>query len=186
MTVGCDIHPYVEVKRNGKWVRADVKVPNDRDYWAFAKLANVRNGMGFAGSDTGDPVEPISEPRGLPSDTSIQDTDDAIEYGKPGYTWLGDHSHSWVTLDELLSVDYTKLVTHRGFVKKDEAKRYRDHGWKPREWCSGVWGPSAEEYEKLEWQEPLRDAASLLPQIIASICHLGEPQNVRLVFGFDS
>ena len=183
--MGCDIHPYVEVRRNGKWMRAQVKVPDDRNYWAFAKLANVRNGFGFAGTDTGDAVIPISEPRGLPADTSIQDSED-IEYDEPGYTWLGDHSHSWVTLAELLAVDYTESVIHRGMVKHDAAEKYRKHGWLPREWCSAISGQGAEEYERLEWKEPLYDAAPLLPKIIAAICHLGKPEDVRLVFGFDS
>src|ERR1700691_1564806 len=90
--MGCDIHPYVEVRKNGTWVKADVKVPDGRNYWTFAKLANVRNGFGFAGCDTGDAVVPICEPRGLPADTSIHD-EDYDEEAEDGLdrVWLGDH-----------------------------------------------------------------------------------------------
>ena len=39
-----------------------------RYYPLFALLAGVRNGYGFAGIQTGEPVTPIAEPRGLPFD----------------------------------------------------------------------------------------------------------------------
>jgi len=175
--MGCDIHPYVEVRSNGKWEKSDVNVPDDRNYWAFAKLANVRNGVGFAGSDTGNTIVPISEPRGLPDDTSICEST-GID--------LGDHSHSWVLLSELLAVNFNEPVTQRGLVKHDVAEAFRKHGILPRKWCSGVWGNGSDEYEQLEWNEPLYDAASLLPKIIAAISNLGAPEDVRLVFGFDS
>jgi hypothetical protein len=180
--MGCDIHPYAEVRRNGRWERAPVKVPNDRNYTAFGKLANVRNGSGFAGCDMGDAVRPIAEPRGLPTDTTIADTHDK-EYEDPGYTWLGDHSHSWLMLSELLAVDYNAMVTLRGMVSAAEAARFREYRRPPRDYCG--WTNQAG-YEQIEWQEPLMQAAPLLPKIIASICHLGKPEDVRLVFGFDS
>jgi len=40
----------------------------DRNYNAFAILADVRNGYGFAGCDTGDGFVPISTPKGFPDD----------------------------------------------------------------------------------------------------------------------
>src|SRR5690242_3218591 len=98
--MGCDIHPYAEVLTDSGWRKADVNVPSDRNYWAFSVMADVRNGSGFAGCDTGKPVEPISKPRGLPADTSIADTD--ADFEDPAYIWLGDHSHSWLLLSELM------------------------------------------------------------------------------------
>lgn len=183
--MGCDIHPYVEVRRDGQWVRSGLEVPRDRDYWAFAKLADVRNGLGFAGVDRGDPVTPIAQPRGLPPDTSIHDGDVNAEGDREGI-WLGDHSHSWVTLAELLAVNYNEPITQRGLVKHRVAENFRKYGYHPREWVGGISGQGAEEYEPLEWKLPLYEAAGLLPRIIASICHLGKPDDVRLVFGFDS
>jgi hypothetical protein len=182
--MGCDIHPYAEVRRNGKWERANVKVPNDRNYVAFGKLANVRNGYGFAGCDMGDAVRPIDEPRGLPIDTSIADTP-TLEFEDPGFVWLGDHSQSWLLLSELLAVDYTAAVTLRGMVSPDEYEHWEKYKRKypPRNYCGWCSDPK---YKQIEWQEPLMDAAPLLPKIIASICHLGKPEDVRLVFGFDS
>lgn len=93
--MGCDIHFYVEVKHGERWQHHSVRDryedanqdedgyrPIDykryfkdplyvgRNYDLFAILADVRNGSGFAGCDTGDGYEPISMPRGLPSDAS--------------------------------------------------------------------------------------------------------------------
>ena len=78
--MGCDIHPYVEVRINNKWEISTKEVfsldsferewqkrlmserPFDwRSYSLFAFLAGVRNY---------DCCEPISEPRGLPEDCS--------------------------------------------------------------------------------------------------------------------
>lgn len=180
--MGCDIHPYVEVRRNGVWERSGVKVPNDRDYFAFGKLANVRNGTGFAGCDMGDPVRPIAEPRGLPTDTTIKDNSD-VGFEDPAYVWLGDHSHSWVTLEELLAIDYDALVTQRGKVSPKEYAEMQKWKRPPREWCGDT---NQADYVKVEWKQPLSQVASLLPKIIVAICHLGKPEDVRLVFGFDS
>jgi hypothetical protein len=179
--MGCDIHPYVEVRKNGLWVKSDVKVPDGRNYWAFGKLANVRNGEGFAGCDTGDAVRPISEPRGLPADTSIRDNN--AEYDSPDSVWLGDHSYSWVTLDELLAIDLDATITQRGMVSPEQAKAFRERGEHPDSWCGWTSDTSA---VQIEWKVPLRKGAWLLPQIIEAIKGLGEPQDVRLVFGFDS
>jgi hypothetical protein len=181
--MGCDIHPYVEVRKHGKWQRAPIKVPNDRDYFAFGKLANVRNGLGFAGIDMGDPVRPIAEPRGLPLDTTIRDSESSVEYEQPGYCWLGDHSHSWVLLSELLDVDYNALVTQRGMVSKDSAERFREFGYPPNSWCGDT---NQKDWERIEWKQPLYEVAPLLPKLIACMCGQGKPEDVRLVFGFDS
>ena len=42
----------------------------DRNYNLFAILANVRNGTAFAGCKTGEGFNPISNPKGVPSDAS--------------------------------------------------------------------------------------------------------------------
>ena len=105
--MGTDIHFYVE-RRNGKgWVSCDTweddeyepgrkTVPfhqhfyDTRNYDLFAILANVRNGRGFAGTDTGDGFVPLCEPRGLPDDMSAELVKEAEGC---------DHTPSWVTLD---------------------------------------------------------------------------------------
>ena len=93
--MGCDIHIIAETKKNGKWTRSTEKVfknpyyrendessfdwnknefeidpPSSRNYDWFAILANVRNGIGFAGISTGEGFGIVSEPKGLPEDLS--------------------------------------------------------------------------------------------------------------------
>jgi hypothetical protein len=100
-----------------------------------------------------------------------------------GRIWLGDHSFSWVTLEELLGCDLDAPVTLRGMVSPGDAQRYRETGQPPGTRAGWVRNPS---WVRLEWQEPLRRVAWLVPQLIEAVEGLGAPQHVRLVFGFDS
>lgn len=75
---------------DGKGTRNDY---DDRYYAVFAILADVRNR---------EDVKPLAEPRGLPADFEVVNDGGHIEHdGK----WMGDHSHSWFTLAELLTVE---------------------------------------------------------------------------------
>lgn len=95
--MGCDIHSFAEVKENGSWkVVEDYRPFQDRNYQLFALLADVRNGSGFAGCDTGNHIEPISIPKGLPKDCSAKVQLNSDDWDIDG------HSHSWLTLKELL------------------------------------------------------------------------------------
>jgi hypothetical protein len=190
--MGTDIHIAVEIRKPDGWHLIDVPVTENRNYRAFAVLANVRNGYGFAGSDTGDEVTPISEPRGLPDDMSpelrhkLEDDEraaPAFEDEDEQYFWLGDHSFSWVTLKEMLDYDLDAPVTVRGYVSEQAARDYREKGILPG--SSAGW-TSLPGFVKLEWQVPLRQSASLVGQLIEEIRDLGKPEDVRLVFGFDS
>lgn len=153
--MGCDIHSFVEVKRKGKWVAVkkvasdwydaedepnDYKHPfskhpiSNRNYDLFAILANVRNGSGFAGCDTGDGFEPISMPRDLPADVSPEVKRESDRMGEDG------HSHSWLKLRELLDDKYWQKTTkHRGWVNVFEYSKFKQNG-KPSGWCGGVSG----------------------------------------------
>lgn len=98
--MGCDIHIIAEVKKDGVWRKNIHKIfknefyekdeknkpkdmqfdfcinefesnpTNSRNYDWFAILADVRNGRGFAGINTGDGFKVIAEPKGLPDDIS--------------------------------------------------------------------------------------------------------------------
>jgi len=183
--MGCDIHLFVEVRESNTapWRPALVKTPcnwcqidadrecyfckgtkldsgyHDRNYNVFAILADVRNGTGFAGCDTGDCFDPISEPRGLPKDLSPElraahecDFSDDDESGeKPGtYAYnrkhygcgnFGDHSHSWLMLHELNSCNWSRANKHRGLVDPKEFAAWdAKGGGRPSSWCGGVGG----------------------------------------------
>lgn len=141
--MGTDIHFHVEKQTGpGRWIRAEDLLPNKyyrgggssepeyvwdywysgRDYRLFAMLANVRNGFGFAGIPTGQAIEPIDEPRGLPKDVS-PDTQSEADY------WSADaHSHSYFTVRELLEVDWQQMITHFGYVTPNDFDRWRRLG----------------------------------------------------------
>jgi hypothetical protein len=190
--MGTDIHIVAEYFQDGRWHLADKELTEDRNYRAFAVLADVRNGYGFAGFDTGDELVPISSPRGLPDNMSLElramveknETDDGVEEDDTAAgIWLGDHSFSWVTLQELLAYDLDAPITVRGYVSDETARRYRETGEKPHSWAA--WTPQPG-FERIEWQVPLRESASLISTLIDEVRDLGDPSNVRLVFGFDN
>jgi len=218
--MGTDIHLFVERREGDKWVA--VAGPNPwytegsgepkeilgdwlwygRDYDVFAILANVRNGYGFAGCDTGDGFIPIDMPRGLPEDVSPEVRAEAEAWGLDG------HSHSWITLRELLEYDWSRKTKHRGVVDESGFKEFLEKG-KPRSWCGGISGKNVvfvtndemkmivegrmarEENKKyvtkVEWEETYRETVGyFLDEVIPKLKNLGEPDDVRIVFWFDN
>lgn len=178
-----------------------------RDYNVFAILADVRNGHGFAGIDTGDGFNVIAPQRGMPEDVS-----DVI---RNYHSW--DHSESWLLLSEVLAFDWTQTTKHRGVIPLRSSvgvDSYED--WKrrgggcPKAWSGSVSGPgivivSAVEadgilamspdairyYVSVEWEETYAEsAASFLAFVSEFVENLGDPNrlgtDIRLVFGFDS
>lgn len=77
-----------------------------RHYTVFALLGNVRNGHGFAGVDTGDPIPPISDCRGVPGDADPETLK----------LLSNEHSATWVTLAELDAYDYDQGKVNCGVV----------------------------------------------------------------------
>lgn len=171
--MGCDIHLYAEKRVDGAWQSADAWEPNEyydpedpdseekplaipyrkrfydsRNYDLFAMLANVRNGYRFAGCDTGDGFVPICEPKGLPDDVSPQVKADSDRWGSDG------HSHSWLTVAELMAYDWTQTTKHRGWLNAVEFHRWdrwpRSQGEPPDEWCGGVSGPRISHVSEVE------------------------------------
>ena len=76
---------HVEQKVNGTWEHSS-HPQTPRCYAVFAKMANVRN----YGA-----VDPISQPRGLPSDISLPTRLDADQWDDDG------HSYSYLTQSEI-------------------------------------------------------------------------------------
>ena len=108
----------------------------------YGFLANVRNYSR---------VPPISEPRGLPEDISEDVKSESEEY------WSGDgHSHSWVSLKELLDFDYEKTFEDRR--------------------CEG-------DGEVVSFKKFLGEQFFAQIEILKT---LGDPEDVRIVFFFDN
>jgi hypothetical protein len=146
--MGCDIHFSVEVKDDGEWKSADsmernewhsrypddepefrtVELYGSRNYGLFAILADVRN------SET-NPLTPISNPKGTPSDASPE-VSAIIQH------WEGDgHGHSWLTIKELNEYDWNEEIRRSGIVSMDEFTRYLQLGH-PLCYSGGVFGAS--------------------------------------------
>jgi hypothetical protein len=174
--MGCDIHAYAEVRKDGIWTRHIGRLRDDRDYRSFALFAGVRNYEGAAF------IEPISEPRGLPTDCVTEDN--SLEYENPHYVWLGDHSFSWLLLSELEKVDWLRPIVTSGYVKNDMAERFKQYGVEPQAWCQGV--SHGMGYQWIEWTKPLAQALHLAPRLTMDLRKLGAPDDVRMVFGFDN
>lgn len=221
--MGCDIHMHYEVKNENGWSFYDWKsefvighyddgsaqydyrkvfdhpLYISRNYDLFAILANVRNGRGFAGIPTGYGFNPISEPRGLPEDVTSIVKEDSNDWGGDG------HSHSWLSLSEVLNYNWNQTTSHYGVVGVQEYKEFLSAG-KPSSWCGSVMGgsikmvsneemdrvisendESKEFYTRVLWEETYRDSVG--DAWFSSLKHLSDmfgTDNVRLVFWFDN
>ncbi len=148
--MGCDIHLYTEqlttVDGQKVWRNVDLyefdyydnkydveSVYENRSYDCFASLANVRNY---------DHIEPLSDPRGLPSDIHERTKIHADK-------WDGDgHSHSHCTLQELYEYQ-AKFPSRKqsGMVSVEQAEIIDAEG-APDEWCQMT---NAQGYVLREW-----------------------------------
>lgn len=180
-----------------------------RNYALFGMLANVRNGYGFAGVDTGDGYRPIAETRGLPED--FEPDAYILKHDNPEYC----HSHQWLSLREVLEYPVKDLRTNRrGWVNEAEFKKWfeRDDGKGPDSYYGGVGGPGIEHvdvttmtkivkgelprkegkgyYCQLEWGETYIDSATyFFETMVPAVKELvGEEgiDDVRFVMWFDS
>lgn len=102
---------------------------DDRNYDLFALLAGVRM--------SGRELEPLSPPRGVPTDASFGWLKEVDDWG-PDF-----HSHSWFTLAELIAFrDAGRLnqTLHREGVISAEQYEALKQGTKPQEWSGGISG----------------------------------------------
>jgi hypothetical protein len=210
----------------------------NRCYDTFAILADVRNGKGFAGCDTGDGFAPIAYPRGVPSDVSSFVAEHA--------TW--DHTPSWLLASEVFNYDWSQITTHRGVIpvqeqddtwggtERDSFEEWQARGGgMPKSWSGGisggdvltisfkkarevlargrenvklsrfdvtedafdlarrrnfadpVIGPTTRLFTQVSWTETYRESASSFLELMDEyVKPLGNPSEIRLVFGFDS
>ncbi|EGC8556139.1 hypothetical protein [Listeria monocytogenes] len=211
--MGCDIHLMVEVrdKKLDQWKEYDIAdelLKNiGRNYNLFSILANVRNGVGFANSDTGNAFIPIDNPRGVPNDASEKYIAYVENWGLDG------HSHSFLDLAELKKYDWRgQKNKHRGFMNQKDYAEYKRTG-KITRYATNVSGESvkktaneamdvvisskvipdkeADYYTLVEWEESYYESAvnfvdKVLPALekIANDCNC-ENEDVRLLFFFD-
>lgn len=169
--MGCDIHAVAERRVGGVWTAVEDQVfpldeweqeyrcdPfHDRNYAVFGFLAGVRNYSGLA---------PIAEPRGFPKDASGL----AVQAAK---SWDADgHSHSHVTLAELLAVDYDAPVEDRRITVQTGPNSFNG---------GATAAPGGGQITTL--RERL---GSMFMSHLDVLASLGAPDDVRVVFWFDN
>lgn len=208
--MGCDIHAVFQKRTPEGWEDVPTKWDEGRHYFLFSVLAGVRNGYGFAGVPTYVPLKPISEPRGLPSDFVVDHESHPLaqpellgwrakyrDDAEPLEVWMGDHSHSWLTADEILAYATSggDDAVERTGVLSLEAYRKWDKVSQPPAWCGGVSGngilislPSEinerTSHVRVTW---IRSQLDEIGYFISEVQRLkDEHGDVRMVFGFDS
>jgi len=214
--MGTDIHITVQQRQADGWKTLDPKLHGvlsygekdwceDRNYNLFAILANVRNGRGFAGVVTGGGFNVISEPRGYPEDLEPSFIEDA-DWG---------HSHTWLSLKEILDFAWDQTTTSCGVVTPGEFVRWQTEG-RPQSWSGGISGQNIRTVPNEEMAEMIRTGeASPIPkgpmglggsvftnvsweikyedsaQKFLGLCRenllpLGDPDDIRFLIFFDS
>lgn len=205
--MGTDIHGVFQRLNGNKWEDVPSEYEQNRHYFLFAWLGNVRNGFGFAGIPTHTAISPLSDCRGFPSDflidvdshpiQNIEVMDKNIQSwhrdGDPLEIWMGDHSHSWVSADEVINTK-PPTILRTGIVGKDFFDTW-DGVSSPESWSGDISGPnivvsdpssitSKTTHVRIEWFD---DASESLKYFIDEMKRLKEQYgNVRFVFGFDS
>ena len=212
--MGTDIHGVFQKRTSNGWEDVESKYEEERHYALFAWIGNVRNGFGFAGVPTHDLIEPLSDNRGYPDDFEVEEDEhpiksNAIRGGRAEWykdedsdpadeshlcMWMGDHSHSWLAADEILSATPPRIL-RTGIVGIEQFRSW-DGTSSPNSWCGGIGGgiavlaesPSdvtdATTHVRIEWFE---DTAASFAYFIDEVRRLqAENGDVRFVFGFDS
>jgi hypothetical protein len=199
--MGTDIHMIVEVRDpvTNKWTRKigggiygspeHEENFSERNYDLFAMLANVRNGT------WGQRFEPICEPRGLPDDRDVSGKIKTYSMSGPGDElvdfddgFYGDHSFTWLTLEEILAYHVRTLdkpYNCKATVSREEKARLKP-GEVPSSYSGGGWDGAP--LPTHEWVETYKDRICVeWWRFLNRIRKLAkEPKDIRLVFGFDS
>ena len=227
--MGTDIHFVAQRKIDGKWqdIKSDEidfdakdsydaktgrwKVKpggefhwtGDRNYYLFAWLADVRNGYGFAGVKTFEPVKPLTSNRGFPEDFDYVEPQYNDDYERESGHYLGDHSFGWALFSEILTHPRTQRV-QSGVIEPEAYEALKD-GKNPEEWSGDISGRNIVTLDSGAYEQAKRhgelDASKKyyvrsswtmpdgLDHFIGAVTELAAKyggENVRLVFGFDS
>ncbi len=129
--MGCDIHGIWQAKKDAHWVDVPSEWDQEPHYLLFGWLSGVRDA-----NQTG--IAPL---RGLPDDFVVNLESEhatALEnfnafrrrhYQEGEPFWMGDHSHSWVTADEILAAPIPSDADGRLDYFIEEVRRLKDlHG----------------------------------------------------------
>ena len=146
------INPYSILRPDENTPRWEVEFTYQyywvRNYCVFALLADIRNFYH---------IEPISKPRGLPSDVT---NEIKLQSDSEG---LDAHSHSWLLLSELNKVDWNKEFS----------------------WVSHHVDNEGHETNEIITKK-YKDACSDIIEVIEKLNKIDNDENIRIVFWFDN
>lgn len=193
--MGTDIHYSFEKKNKEtqKWESVESNYEGNCDYKLFSWLAGVRNGFGFAGVKTNEPLVPISDLRGLPLD---------FEYNQDEKWWWPARNFSWLTADEIIE-NYNNLspIISYGVISREQYMEW-DKLDSPSYYFRRASGPGIVVIEEQEvsmplsqekvdwthvsvsWEESLKESFKYFVDEVIKLKE--EHGEVRMVFGFDS
>lgn len=212
--MGTDVHAVFQKKTPAGWEDIESAYQEERHYLLFAWIGNVRNGTGFAGVPTHQPIQPLSDNRGYPDDFVVEDDfhpipSNAIRGSRAQWyadedkdphsdrhlrMWMGDHSHSWLAADEILSASLPRVL-RTGIIEVEQFRQWNGES-APSSWCGDAWGTGVVVAEspsevtdqtthvRVEWFESASETLGYFVEEVRRLQNLhGE---VRIVFGFDS
>jgi hypothetical protein len=170
-------------------------------------LADVHNGVGFAGIKTGEGWPSIAPDRGLPEGFDADALLPDPQYPDDGLRWIGDHSFTHVSLDELKVFPWDVTSTRLyGVVPATEYERLTSDGGTPTSYSGAIYGPGIRTYEpgayraaksrgalaerphvRMGWTETARQATNDWPgTVLPWLDSLAAGRQLRLVLGFYS
>lgn len=232
--MGCDIHIRIQVQEGDEWKTVPyreepyvsreklksgedyyrreweaidawkgVVMPNaftSRNYNLFGMLADVRNGT------WGDEWPALAPHRGLPNGVD-SDGDEHELAEATGEYWLGDHSHTVISLEELEGYGWDSItVKGRGYVPAEEFDALAP-GQKPDGYSAGIFGgnaviytpeawaaqgrrkahPEESPYIQARWRQTAREGCRDWPgEVLPRLREIAAGRPLRLLIGFDN
>ena len=175
MSMGTDIYLHAEARSAGVWHHCrELTDLEDRNYEFFAILANVMNPIRSIV-----PFEYIVQPRGFPDDMSGELWNDGL--------LRSGHDPGWVGLSELRDFDWDGKTIHRtGVVDPASVHRFGDGNQK---FPKGVYSVAHDgRGPRVTWVDTYNEAvgAEFLAKLFDTLAGFGPPEDVRIVFSFDS
>jgi len=208
--MGTDIHFKLETYEDGMWKDQPFQIvwegrkpkfadrpiaPSvfaNRNYNLFAILADVRNGHGFAGIRTGEGWPSIAANRGVPKDYQGEIP--------------GDHSLTWMTLQELKEFGWDEVETYLYGVIPAADYETLTPGFPPKNYAGDVGGYDVKvytpgeyafakrqqilaphSYVRVSWRMTARAATyNWVGEVVPWLETVAAGRPLRLIIGFDS
>ena len=196
--MGTDIHGVFQRRTpEGGWQDVETLYDFNRRYLLFSVLAGVRNGVGFAGIKTGEPVVPIAEPRGVPGDFVCSEGWKQHGCERDECYCLGEHSFSWLTSAEMLAwYANAPAASRTGVITREQYSTAERTS--PKSYCGDVCGKDIVVVEEAEvpntdkewthvrvtWNVEMTESLAFFFDEVQRL--QDEHGEVRFVFGFDS